>query len=77
MPHVPPGPHEAYRAHRRWVRAGQVAMGLALVIAGVHVVAHLTASPSGLTDLVAGYPAAGVLFLVGAMLAGRADPAAR
>jgi hypothetical protein len=46
-------------------------------MAAVHLVAHLTSSPSGTVDLLAGYPMAAVLFLVGAVLAGRADPTRR
>lgn len=68
---------EAYRAHRRKVRAGQILIGVAAIIAMVHLAAHLTSNPSGMSDLLVGYPTAAVLFLVGAVLAGRADPTAR
>lgn len=66
-----------YRSHRRKVRAGQALMAVGLVIAAVHMFQHLATSPSGLVDLVAGYPMAGVIFLVGAILAGRAEPKRR
>ena len=66
-----------YRNHRRKVRAGQVLMGVGIMVAAVHAFQHLATSPSGLVDLVAGYPAAGVVFLVGAVLAGRAEPKRR
>ncbi|CCH76873.1 hypothetical protein BN12_150047 [Nostocoides japonicum T1-X7] len=63
-----------YARHRRRVRVGQVLLALAAIMAAVHLVAHLTSSPSGSVDLLAGYPMAAMLFLVGAVLAGRADP---
>ena len=66
-----------YARHRRRVRVGQVLLGAAAFMAAVHLVAHLTSSPSGTVDLLAGYPMAAVLFLVGAVLAGRADPTRR
>lgn len=68
---------EEYRRHRRLVLVGKVLMGVAAVVAIVHVGAHLMGSPSGLVDLVAGYPAAGAAFVVGAVLAGRAEPGTR
>lgn len=68
---------DAYRDHRRKVRVGQALMAVGVVVAAVHVFLHLAASPSGTTDLIAGYPAAGVVFLIGAVLAGRAEPKRR
>lgn len=65
---------DAYRRHRQFVRLGQVLMMVGVAIAAVHAVMHLLASPSGWTDLVAGYPMGGVLFLVGAVLAGQNEP---
>ena len=72
-----PDPLVEYRNHRRKVRVGQVLMGVGIAVAAVHAFQHLAASPSGLVDLVAGYPAAGLLFIVGAVLAGRAEPKRR
>lgn len=66
-----------YRNHRRKVRIGQVLMAVGIVVAAVHAFQHLATSPSGFIDLVAGYPMAGLVFLAGAMLAGRAEPKRR
>lgn len=65
---------QAYRRKRRLIRAGQVLMALGVLIAVVHWLAHIGAfgvQPSNLTDLLAGYPAAAVVFIAGAMLAGQ------
>ena len=67
----------AYRDHRRKVRAGQALMAVGVVVAVVHAYQHLASSPSGIIDLLAGYPAAGVVFMIGAILAGRAEPKRR
>lgn len=64
----------AYRRKRRLVRIGQVLMAIGVVIAVVHWLAHIGTfggQPSGLTDLLVGYPAAAVVFVVGAILAGQ------
>ena len=64
----------AYRRKRRLVRAGQVLMALGVAIAFVHWLAHIGAfggQPSGVVDLVSGYPAAALVFVLGAILAGR------
>ena len=64
----------AYRRKRRLVRIGQVLMAIGVVIGVVHWLAHIGTfggQPSGLTDLLAGYPAAAVVFVVGAILAGQ------
>ena len=64
----------AYRRKRRLIRVGQILMGLGVVIAFVHWLAHIDVfgeQPSGLVDLVAGYPAAGLVFVLGAILAGQ------
>lgn len=66
-----------YRSHRRKVRGGQALMAVGVVVAAVHAFQHLADSPSGLVDLVAGYPAAGLIFMTGAVLAGRAEPKRR
>lgn len=53
---------------------GKVLMGVGLVIAVVHWLGHVGAfgsQPSSLTDLLAGYPAAALVFIVGAILAGQ------
>lgn len=70
----PVDPFAAYRRYRRLVRLGQVLFGVGGIIAAVHLVMHLTGSPSGLTDLAAGYPMAGLIFIVGAVLAGQTEP---
>lgn len=63
------------RRKRRLVRTGQAVMLVAVLIAVTHMLAHLQAwgggPPSGLADLLVGYPTAGVLFVVGAILAGQ------
>jgi len=64
---------ERYRRHRRFVRIGQVLMLIGLLVAVQHWLAHLGiygAQPPGWIDLVAGYPIAAVLILIGAMTAG-------
>lgn len=64
----------ARRRRRRLVRIGQALMAVAVVIGAVHWLGHLGAfggEPSGLQDLLVGYPAAGVLFIAGAILAGQ------
>ncbi|WP_198543114.1 hypothetical protein [Pseudofrankia sp. BMG5.36] len=63
-----------YQRKRRIIRTGQVLMAVGVVVALVHWLAHLETfggQPSGLVDLVAGYPAAAVVFLVGAVAAGQ------
>ncbi len=63
-----------HQKNRRIIRIGQVVMAMGLVIAVVHLLAHagvFGGQPATATDLVAGYPAAALLFLAGAMAAGR------
>jgi hypothetical protein len=63
-----------YRRKRRVIRTGQVLMAVGVVIALTHLLAHMEAfgaQPSTLVDLLAGYPAAAVLFLFGAVAAGQ------
>ena len=64
-----------YRRKRVLIRAGQVLMVAAVLLALEHVAAHLGAfggqQPPLLIDLLAGWPLAGVLFIIGAMLAGQ------
>lgn len=67
-------PFDAYSRYRRRVRLGQVFMVLGGVIAAVHVVMHLAGSPSGWTDITAGYPTAALVFMGGALLAGQTEP---
>lgn len=66
-----------WQRHERMVRLGQVLMGVGVVVVLVHVMMHLTGSPSGWTDLIAGYPTGGIVAMVGAVLAGRRAPQAR
>ncbi len=64
-----------YRRKRILVRAGQILMIAAVLLALEHVAAHLGAfgsqQPPLLIDLLAGWPLAGVLFIIGAILAGQ------
>lgn len=64
-----------YRRARVLVRVGQALMVAAALLALEHVAAHLGAlggqQPPLLIDLVAGWPLAGVLFIIGAILAGQ------
>jgi hypothetical protein len=63
-----------YRKKRRLIRTGQVLMMVGVIVGAVHVLAHLEVfggQPSALVDVVAGYPAAGALFVLGAILAGQ------
>lgn len=72
-----PDAWKRYGRYRRGVRVGQVVMVVAGVIATVHLLAHLGAlggPPTGWQDLLVGYPAAGLIFLGGAYLAGRTAP---
>jgi len=64
----------AHRRTRRIIRAGQVLMALGALIAVQHMVGHLGGfggTPSALTDVLVGYPTAAVVFLLGAVMAGR------
>lgn len=64
----------AYRRKRRLVRVGQVLMALGAAIAVVHWLAHIGVfggQPSNLVDLLAGYPAAALVFILGGILAGQ------
>ncbi len=63
-----------HQKNRRIIRIGQVVMAAGVVIAVVHLLAHtgvFGGQPATATDLVAGYPAAALLFLAGAVAAGR------
>jgi hypothetical protein len=63
-----------YRHRRQMIRVGQVIMLAAVLLALEHVGAHLGAfggQPSIVVDLVAGWPLAGLMFIVGAMFAGQ------
>lgn len=64
-----------YRRTRRLIRAGQALMVFAALLALEHVAAHLGIfggkQPSGLVDLVAGWPLAALLAIMGAILAGQ------
>lgn len=63
-----------YRRKHRLLRIGQALMAVGALVGLVHLVAHLGffgGQPSGAIDLIAGYPMAGLLFVTGAVLAGR------
>lgn len=65
-----------YRRHRRLVRIGQLLMVVGALVAIIHWIAHLAPAgqgPSLALDIYAGYPAGGVLILIGAILAGRSE----
>ena len=64
----------AGRRRRRLVRAGHALMAAGAVILVTHWLGHLGAfgaQPSSLADLLVGYPAGAVVFLLGAVLAGQ------
>ena len=64
-----------YHRKRVLIRVGQILMVAAALLAVEHVAAHLGAfgvqQPPLLIDLLAGWPLAAVLFMIGAMLAGQ------
>jgi len=64
-----------YRRGRVYVRTGQALMIVGGLIAIVHWLAHIEAfgpgQPPGWLDLVAGYPMAAVLIVIGAIVAGQ------
>ncbi len=63
-----------HRRKRRMIRIGQVIMVLAVLLALEHVGAHLGAfggQPSLVIDLIAGWPLAALVFIIGAMFAGQ------
>lgn len=63
-----------YRRKRNTIRLGQILMTLGAIVAVAHLLGHLRAfgdEPSGWQDLAVGYPAAGLLFLGGAIAAGQ------
>ena len=69
---------EARRAQlirqRKLIRRGQVLMGIGVLVGLMHLLAHFEVfggPPSGLVDLLVGYPMAGVAFVSGAILAGQ------
>lgn len=66
---------QRYHRTRVLIRAGQVLMVLAGLLALEHAAAHLGAfgrsQPPTLVDLLAGWPLAAVLFIIGALLAGQ------
>ncbi|NKR13632.1 MULTISPECIES: hypothetical protein [unclassified Paenarthrobacter] len=69
-------PEARHRRHRRLVRIGQVIMAAGAVVGIWHWILHLAPAgqgPSVALDLYAGYPTAGLLFLAGALLAGRTE----
>ena len=69
---------DPWQRHRRLVRVGQVLMAVGGGIALVHWLTHLevfgSTQPPLWLDFVAGYPAGGLVFILGAMLAGRKRP---
>ncbi|WP_241977870.1 hypothetical protein [Cryobacterium sp. TMS1-13-1] len=66
---------QKYRRKRRFVRIGQVLMLAGVVVGIVHWLTHLEAfgpeQPALWLDLVAGYPMAAVLLIVGGIVAGK------
>lgn len=67
-----------YRRHRLLVRSGIALMVLGGLLALQHAAAHLgafgAAQPPLLIDMLAGWPLAAVLFIIGLLLAGRRTP---
>lgn len=70
-----PDPARNYRLRRRFLRAGQAVMVIGALIAIIHWLSHLEAfgpgQPEGWIDLVAGYPMAMLLMIVGAVVSSR------
>lgn len=69
---------EARRAQlirqRKLIRRGQVLMGVGGLVGLMHLLTHFEVfggQPSGLVDLLVGYPMAGLLLVGGAILAGQ------
>ncbi|PVZ60880.1 hypothetical protein [Arthrobacter sp. H-02-3] len=65
-----------YRRHRQLVRIGQILMAAGALVAISHWIAHLAPAgqgPSITQDIFLGYPAGGLLILIGAVLAGRTE----
>jgi hypothetical protein len=65
-----------HRRHRRLVRIGQVLMAAGALVAISHWIAHLAPTgqgPSTAEDIFIGYPAGGLLILIGAIVAGRTE----
>lgn len=62
-----------YRRTRRLVRSGQAMMALGALVALSHWMAHIAmkGGPPGIQDLLVGYPTAGILIVVGAIMAGQ------
>lgn len=64
----------AYRRRRLLLRLGQALMAAGALVGAIHWAAHLAPpnqQPPGITDLLAGYPTAGILFVAGAIIAGQ------
>jgi hypothetical protein len=72
---------DAWKLHGRLVLLGKVLMISGAAIALVHWLTHISVfgptQPPLWLDLAAGYPAGGLVFLVGAMFAGRSRPTAK
>lgn len=71
---VPNDPQARYRRLQRHLRFGQILMVLGALVALIHMIAHLAPpeqQPGLALDIAVGYPAAALLFLFGAMLAGQ------
>lgn len=71
-----PDPQAAHRRHRRLVRLGQVLMAAGAAVAIWHWILHLAPTgeqPTLALDIYAGYPTGAALFMIGAILAGRAE----
>lgn len=60
---------------RRLLKVGQVLMVSGSLMAVIHMLGHLRVlggqEPSGVVDLLAGYPMAGLILLLGAVAAGQ------
>lgn len=70
---VPDDPRARYRRLQRQLRLGQVLMILGALVALIHMIAHLAPpeqQPGLALDIAVGYPAAALLFIIGAALAG-------
>ncbi|THJ64801.1 hypothetical protein E8P82_13990 [Arthrobacter echini] len=71
---TPDDPGARYRRLHRQLRFGQILMILGALLALIHMIAHLAPpeqQPGLALDIAVGYPAAALIFVIGATLAGQ------
>lgn len=59
-----------WKRRQRRKRLGWALMLLGAVVLATHLGWHVVANPPGIADIVAGYPAGGFIFVVGAVILG-------